>query len=81
MAEFGLFRKYLVAKADGSELEPEAKYFVIRYDAAAKHGSQGRAALKLYSAGIKFSMPDLAEELLEDLGAEAKKAFLAQEES
>jgi hypothetical protein len=28
----GLYDKYLVQKADGSPVEPGAKYFVLRYD-------------------------------------------------
>lgn len=27
-----LYDKYIVTKADGSPMEPEAKYFVLRYD-------------------------------------------------
>lgn len=79
MSKIGLFGKYLIAKADGSGLDPKAKYFVVRYDAGATHGSAGRTALKLYCAGIRFAMPQLAEDLSAALEAEARKA--AQEET
>jgi hypothetical protein len=63
MSQEGLFGKYLIKKADGSELDPEAQYFVIRYDDAAAHGSAGRAALLEYARLIKGDCPELCAEL------------------
>ncbi|MBW4484907.1 MAG: hypothetical protein KME14_20420 [Tildeniella torsiva UHER 1998/13D] len=65
--KIGLFRKYLLSKADGSELDPQAKYFVIRYDAAAEHGAAGRAALLEYADKIQEDCPELARDLLSEL--------------
>jgi hypothetical protein len=59
----GLFGKYLVAKRDGTPLDPEAKYFVVRYDAKAAHGDIGRTTLAYYASAIESEMPELAVEL------------------
>lgn len=32
----GLFGKYIIQKANGEPIDPEAKYFVLRYDKASK---------------------------------------------
>jgi len=81
MQREGLFGKYLIRKTDGTPLAPEARYFVVRYDAAAAHGAAGRTALKVYCSGIRFAMPELAESLRAELDAEARKSAAPQEDA
>jgi hypothetical protein len=75
MAKIGLFGKYLLAKSDGTEIEPESKYFVLRYDSKAASGEVSRIALVEYCERIKNDMPDLASELMADLKIETDKAI------
>ena len=62
-----LCRKFIVRKTNDEDIDPEAKYFVVRYDRNAKHGSAGRAALETYYYVIEDEMPELAKDLMEDL--------------
>lgn len=48
----GLYRKYRLSKADNSDIDERAKYFVVRYDQYADHGEQGRQALIAYCRSI-----------------------------
>ena len=73
MTEPRLFGKYLIAKADGTPLEPDARYFVVRYDAGADHGSIGRTVLRMYALHMSKVAPELATELLDDIDAETDK--------
>lgn len=74
------YRKYFVSKADGSELDPSAFYFVIRYDRDASHGECGRQALlayvrSIYHMKVKNLYPlalDLCEDLLNHYTHESK---------
>jgi len=68
-------RKYWVSKADGSAIDPDAKYFVIRYDAQAEHGAVGRSALLNYCQSLNQSgkCPELVEDLLADVYQEGTK--------
>ncbi len=68
----GLYGKYLISKADGSELDSDAKYFVLRYDA--KGDSAALSALFAYAEMICDPDPDFPEihnpELARDLRVE-----------
>lgn len=45
----GLFGKYIIRKADGTDIDPNAKYFVLRYDAlGGSHSQAARLALMRY---------------------------------
>ena len=54
-----LYNKYIVEKADGTPVDPEAQYFVLRIDTdpAARH------AVLQYAAYIGASDPEFADEL------------------
>jgi hypothetical protein len=56
-----LFKKYEIQKSDGTPVDPEAQYFVLRLDTdpAARH-----AAL-MYASYIGGSDPEFAKELRE----------------
>jgi hypothetical protein len=45
----GLYNKYHISKSDGSECDPDAKYFVLRYDKLDANGKAARVALKAYA--------------------------------
>lgn len=55
----GLYNKYHVTKTDGSPIDPEARYFVLRYDT----DSAARKALAVYARYIEAENPDLARDL------------------
>lgn len=55
----GLYDKYEIKKKDGSEVDPEAVYFVLRLD---KDGSARLAAL-VYATSIEEENPVLASDL------------------
>ncbi len=64
----GLFSKYKIEKTDGSAIDPEAKYFVLRYDT----DSSARVALVMYA--LHQSDPQLQQELLSAIKTEELKA-------
>lgn len=55
----GLFEKYVVSKADGSEVDPEAMYFVLRLDT----DPAARAAVMTYADACAAVDGILAQEL------------------
>jgi hypothetical protein len=57
----GLFGKYIVHKADGSPVSPEADYFVLRLDT----DPAARAAVLEYANRVFFEAPRLARDLRE----------------
>lgn len=54
-----LFQKYNVTKNDGSPVDPNAQYFVLRVDT----DPVARKAVLLYSSYISHTDPEFAEEL------------------
>lgn len=63
----GIYRKYKLSKADGSELDERAKYFVIRYDKTADHDQQGIEALIAYCTSIMENKIEGLYPLFDDL--------------
>lgn len=59
----GLFRKYEVRKTDGSAVDPNAAYFVMRLDT----DPHARRAAGAYADSIAEENPELAADLLEIL--------------
>jgi hypothetical protein len=55
----GLYGKYTIAKADGSEIDPKAKYFVLRLDT----DPAARIAARAYAVRTQN------EELWDDISA------------
>ena len=55
----GIYSKYIIGKADGSRVDPDADYFVLRIDKD-KHA---RKALKAYADSIKEENPRLSEDI------------------
>ena len=77
MSKPGLFGKYLIAKADGTPLDSDARYVAVRYDGGAEHGHIGRMALRIYAHALLNSAPQFAEELLAAIDAEADNSLKA----
>lgn len=61
MKNEGLYRKYIVKKANGTEIDKNADYFVLRLDT----DKYAREAIMYYAALIRKSNPKLAEDLME----------------
>jgi hypothetical protein len=59
----GLYNKYQVTKTDGSPVDPEAEYFVLRLDT----DEAARAALACYAEHIYEKNPALADEIWQKL--------------
>ncbi len=53
----GLKKKYIVTKADGSSVDPDAQYFVLRIDT----DRCARLALRTYARAIEWENPSLAD--------------------
>ena len=71
--EKGLIKKYIISKADGTPVDPKAKYFVLRYD---RHMQDrvflraSRKALSKFISEIVFLLPELSKELWDDVANE-----------
>jgi hypothetical protein len=68
--EKGLVGKYKISKTDKTPLNPNAIYFVLRYDYDQKdkyHADACRAALRTYINSIRPHMPNLANDLVQSL--------------
>lgn len=69
-ANQGLFYKYNIEKADGSEINPAAEYFVLRYDDQQHdkiHMHACQKALLRYAAEIEDHLPQLSKDLKKKL--------------
>lgn len=64
----GLKQKYIIQKVSGKEVNPNAKYFVLRYDSEQSDKEFERAsktALAVFAECIEDSIPELANDLRE----------------
>lgn len=62
----GLYNKYIVSKADGSQTDPDAQYFVLRLDerqSDENHLRACRKAIQTYAKAIEKTLPFLAQDL------------------
>lgn len=55
----GHYGKYIIEKVDGSPVDSEADYFVLRIDT----DKNARIALSAYAEAVKESNPKLSEDL------------------
>lgn len=67
MSEVGLINKYVIAKTDGSPVDPNAEYFVLRLDEGCEpnHRNACRSAIAAYARAIEGYLPQLAKDLNE----------------
>lgn len=69
----GLKSKYIISKADGTPIDPKAKYFVLRYDQHMKDKGflkASRLALARFCREIVLTFPALSQELWESFTGE-----------
>ena len=66
----GLYGKFIIRKADGTPIDPDAKYIVLRYDANSKDGFHSRHAIIAYARTIKAENPIFADDLLKEMEIE-----------
>ena len=59
----GLYQKYIIQKADGTPIDPNADYFVLRLDTD-KHA---RETLKFYGNAIYQDNPELTHDIFRKL--------------
>lgn len=59
MSERGIYGKYIIQKADGSRLDPEACYFVLRLDT----DRAARIAMAQYARSCRKENPTLADDI------------------
>lgn len=72
-----LYKKYVIFKADGSPVDPNADYFVLRLDT----DEAARAAARTYASEIESQLPALAAELMEKIDDyEFGEKYLASQE-
>jgi hypothetical protein len=55
--------KYIIQKANGNPIDPEARYFVLRYDA----DPHARRALMAYAISIRRENRELSDDLFDEL--------------
>ena len=70
LKERGLIGKYYLEKANGKPIDPEAKYFILRYDDKGNdpiHISACQKALAVYANEIRNHLPVLANDLDNEL--------------
>jgi len=60
MAENGLYDKYTITKTDGSPVDENAVYFVLRLDTD-RHAQQ---AISAYIHSVQWENPQLADDLI-----------------
>lgn len=65
--EKGLYNKYVIRKSDGSIVNPNADYFVLRLDKDGEknHVNACRKAILLYANEIKSYLPELSKDLID----------------
>ena len=69
-----LFNKYTIAKSDGSPVDPNARYFVLRLDGTDKFAEASRFAAAMYAEIVDEQEPEFAShirELVEDCHRES----------
>ncbi len=54
-----MFDKYTITKTNGNPIDPEALYFVLRYDT----DPHARVALAAYAQSVRADNPQFADEL------------------
>lgn len=70
----GLYTKYVVKKADGTMVDPDAKYFVLRYDGTGLWPCICREALLLLGRLVRGTNPTLAHDLQKEVMLESYNA-------
>lgn len=70
----GLYGKYIIKKADGSEIANNARYFVLRYDGYGGE-KEARNALLYYANAISKDNPKLMEDLCMEIAKAISESY------
>ena len=73
----GLYGKFIISKADGSPMNPKAKYIILRYDADSKDFWPSSAAIRKYAELISTTNVEFATDLIKEMNNEYLKWLLA----
>lgn len=71
MGNKGLYKKYIIQKVNGTEIDKNADYFVLRLDT----DPYAREAIAFYAALIKKHNPELADDLLKKFASYAQGTY------
>jgi len=61
--------KYIIFKDTGEPVDPEAKYFVLRYDS----DPHAVVALRAYAESVARENPEFANDILQEINARASR--------
>ena len=73
LKETGLLNKYNIAKTDGTQIDENSEYFVLRLDYGGsdpEHIKACRLAIITYAAEIAYHLPQLFKDIMERYGWE-----------
>lgn len=76
----GLFNKFEVKHADGSPVDLNAKYVVVRYDANSEDGKNGRLALRVYAVGMSHTNKKFSDDLWKEVDTYEKRYMALDKE-
>ena len=68
----GLFQRYNISRTDGTEINPNAEYFILRLDGHSKdksHVTACRLAVLAYADAIAPTKPKMAQDIYERYNA------------
>lgn len=73
----GLYQKYTVQKSDGTPIDPNAKYFILRYDKNDDFGKYSRRAIFEFAKWAQRNpeFKQLAEDLLYELAERSSQIY------
>jgi len=60
----GIRMKYILHKADGSPVDSEACYFVLKLNGDKPHHQASRTAMRVYAECIEEDLPELANDIM-----------------
>lgn len=62
-----MINKYVVRRVDGTQIDPKAKYFVLRYDIGAEDAVAAQAAMLEFARNLPSEKASLADRVEESL--------------
>jgi hypothetical protein len=68
-AQEGLKLKYLLSKVDGTPVDPEGDYFILKLNSKNQwHREASRKAILAYAESVKIGAPQLAADIIKKYG-------------
>jgi hypothetical protein len=68
----GWRHKYIIQKTNGHPLDPEARYFVLRFDAPGGD-PHARVAMRAYADSVRSDNPRLADDVIKKVKEQSDK--------